>query len=253
MEVITIDERFCGPPGSGNGGYVAGLLARRLGTAAEVTLRRPVPLGRSLPLARTDGGIELRDGETVLARAEAANPAVEPPPAVSLEDARQASARFPRADEHPLPHCFVCGTARGLGDGLRIFPGPVSGDSDVVAGPWVPDATLAGPDGLVREEFLWASLDCTGAFATNEPPRGLMLLGRLAAEIRGPLRAGEPVIVTGWPLADQGRKIVAGTALRRADGGIVAVARATWVFVEGPTAPAPWRRGPRFPSPGGLD
>ena len=51
---LTVPRRFCGPPGSGNGGYTAGLLAERVqgGTAhavshapgcpaVEVTLRQP--------------------------------------------------------------------------------------------------------------------------------------------------------------------------------------------------------------------
>jgi hypothetical protein len=37
---LVVEARYCGPPNSGNGGYVAGLLARRLGEGpVEVTLR----------------------------------------------------------------------------------------------------------------------------------------------------------------------------------------------------------------------
>ena len=44
---LRIAGRFCGPPGTGNGGFASGSLAARLaGTIhVEVTLRRPVPLG----------------------------------------------------------------------------------------------------------------------------------------------------------------------------------------------------------------
>ena len=39
-----IRKRFCGPPNSGNGGYVCGLLANALGEPAQVTLHAPPPL-----------------------------------------------------------------------------------------------------------------------------------------------------------------------------------------------------------------
>ena len=41
---VTIPARFNGPLDSGNGGYSAGALAALLDGAAEVSLRRPVPL-----------------------------------------------------------------------------------------------------------------------------------------------------------------------------------------------------------------
>ena len=51
-ETIRIDRRFCGPPDSGNGGYVAGLLARELGGSdVPVTLRLPAA-ARPRPRAR---------------------------------------------------------------------------------------------------------------------------------------------------------------------------------------------------------
>jgi hypothetical protein len=41
---LVIAPRFCGPPDSGNGGYVCGLIAGRLGEQTEMTLRAPPPL-----------------------------------------------------------------------------------------------------------------------------------------------------------------------------------------------------------------
>ena len=46
---LVVERRFCGPAESGNGGYVSGLLAQRVGadaggSAAVVTLRMPPPL-----------------------------------------------------------------------------------------------------------------------------------------------------------------------------------------------------------------
>lgn len=68
MTSIIIDKRYCGPPNSGNGGYVCGWLARHIPGGAEVTLRAPSPLDKQLDVVATDDGLwELRDGATVVA------------------------------------------------------------------------------------------------------------------------------------------------------------------------------------------
>ena len=68
---IAIDERFCGPPSSGNGGYVCGLLAAQVDApVVEATLRRPVPLMGPLAIDRTlDPAVMRRDGDIVIAEA----------------------------------------------------------------------------------------------------------------------------------------------------------------------------------------
>ena len=69
-EQVIIDRRFRGPPESGHGGYVCGVVADLMGGPAEVILRRPPPLGRPLEVQRLEGGrVALRDGETFIARA----------------------------------------------------------------------------------------------------------------------------------------------------------------------------------------
>src|SRR5205814_4453606 len=91
--------------------------------------------------------------------------------------------------EHPFPTCFVCGPQRDVGDGLRILVARLDGQ-DLSADLWVPDAGLAGPDGTVRPEFVWAALDCPsgiGAFG-DEPADGPpVLLGRLAVRQLRPI------------------------------------------------------------------
>ena len=227
-----VPARFCGPSGAANGGYLAGLLAARLGGDVEVTFRRPVPLERAVDVeARGPDAVVVREGETELAAAVRTPLDVAAPPPVTLAEAESATRRFPRFVAHPIPRCFVCGPERVVGDGLRIFPGPVEG-RDVVAAPWTPDASLAARDGATRPEFLWAALDCAGAFAVNEPPRGLALLGRLAARVVGRVDAGSPCVVVGWSLGGEGRKLHAGTAVFSAGGELRAAARATWVLVR---------------------
>ena len=41
---IFINKRFNGPPNSGNGGYVAGLIAKEIGKCCEVKLVAPPPV-----------------------------------------------------------------------------------------------------------------------------------------------------------------------------------------------------------------
>jgi len=106
------------------------------------------------------------------------------------------------------------------------------GDGDLVASPWTPPAWAADESGAVAPEFVWAALDCAGAIgalggaAPDGPP---YVLGRFAARQLGPVRAGEPHVVTGWRLAAEGRRLLAGSALFTATGKAVGVARATWI------------------------
>jgi hypothetical protein len=203
-----------------------------VGGDVEVMFRHITPLERSLSVRRVTGGVDLCDRDRVLAEARQAYFTTEPPPPVSMEQAEIATTEFPRFVDHPIPRCFACGPERALGDGLRIFPGPVAGRDATYAAPWAPDASLVDESGRVAPEFLWAALDCAGAFAVNEPPRGLALLGRMAAKLERDVRAGDPLAVVAWPIALADRRLVAGTAIYGADGAVCAVARSTWVLTR---------------------
>jgi hypothetical protein len=228
MELL-IDPRFCGPSESANGGYTCGLVANALGQPAEVTLRRPPPLGRPLRLEKREDWAVLLDGDQLVAEGRLAPVDLEAPDPVSYEDAELAARSYAGFERHAFPACFVCGPEREPGDGLRIFAGPVRG-RELVAAPWVPDDSLAGADGLVRPEFVWAALDCPGVFALGFPSLGETVLGRLTAELHAPVRAGERYVVSGWALGRDGRKLYAGTALTDAAGELCGLARATWIM-----------------------
>jgi hypothetical protein len=218
MELV-IDPRFNGPAGSANGGYTCGLVADFLGGTAEVTLRRPPPLGRPLDVERDARRVVVRDGDAVVAEAVEATLALTIPDPPTTEEAARASSRYPGFDEHAFPTCFVCGPDREPGDGLRIFAGPLR--DGVVAAPWTPTE--------VDRHVVWASLDCPGAIAVGFPDRGETLLGRFSAVVDELPEVGEPCVVVGWPLGEEGRKLHAGTALYGEGGRPLARARATWI------------------------
>ena len=241
MPSITIDKRFCGPPNSGNGGYVCGLLGNHIGASAEVTLRAPPPLARRLDIvACADGALDLREGEAILATGRSARPEISEIPTASYSEAEDAVRRTPfDENSHKFPTCFVCGPARAPGDGLRIFAGPLSARADRKTGAfaacWVPAANLAGDDGCVAAEFVWAALDCPTGYASAHDlalsGAETILLGRMSARIDVRPRPGDRCVVVAWPTGRDGRKLFAGSALLRADGEVLAVAQTTWLLV----------------------
>ena len=228
MPSLTVDERFCGPPGCANGGYLAGLLAQFSQDLVQVRIERPIPL--QVPLeVRSDaaGALELVREGAILARAQpvAFELAVPQPP--DYLRALDASCHFIGFDRHAFPDCFVCGPGRARGDGLRIFAGELSGE-DRVAATWVPDVSLSAGNGKVRPEFMSAALDCPGYFAARSD--GVpMLLGEFTAHVDRCVHIDEPCIVVGWRIAVSGRKYEVGTALFDYDGDLCARARALWV------------------------
>ncbi len=230
LATVTIPTRFRGPPESGNGGYVAGVLANFVAGPADVRLLKPPRLDVPMTVwAADDGTFELRDGETTVAIARDADVELDVPPAPSRADAEAASRGYAGYARHIFPGCFVCGTTREPGDGLRIHAGRLRiGDLEAVASPWTPDASLVGTRGRIRPEFAWAALDCPGYFAVA-PDSRVMLLGSLAVRIDRAVGVGEPCVVVGWRLDGEGRKQRAGTAIYGADGACAARGLATWV------------------------
>src|SRR5215470_8529297 len=224
---IVIPSRYSGLPGKGHGGYCCGLLGKRLGRAAEVTLRAAPLLERALRLEEhDDGSLRLWGDGTLVAEATARTPGVEPPQPVSVEQAMIASATYSGFTYHPFPDCFVCGPARRTGDGLRIFPGPLPAREHIAAA-WIPDHSLGGSGPIVPAEILWAALDCPGGIVLNPTGRTPLVLGRLTAEVTEPVEVGNRYVVVAWPLGSEGRRLFAGTAIFSEQGTLCAIARAT--------------------------
>jgi hypothetical protein len=226
---VIVARRFNGPPDSGNGGYTCGLVAGLLGGVAEVTLRLPPPLDRELEVVRDARRVEIRDGERLVAEAEPAELDVDVPAPVSVDQAERASERYAGFEHHAYNTCFVCGPNRP--DGLRVYAGPVEGREGVVASPWTPPED-------VTPEVVWAALDCPSGWAVDDFQREGVLLGRMATEIDRLPISGEPHVVIGWRVGEEGRKRFAGSALLTADGEVLARSRSTWIVPTG-TDPAP--------------
>jgi len=232
-QTITIAQRYCGPPETGNGGYVCGLLAEFIDGPALVRLQEPTPLDVAMEVRQAPSGVELIRGATVIATARRSEVALAVPSAPDFAQAEAAARDYRGFKSHPFPHCFVCGPHRKADDGLRIFPGRLAAKG-LVASPWVPDATLADGAGLVRREFLWAALDCPGAFSFDVADGTPVLLGELAASISGRVRVGERCVVIGWELTRDGLRHYTGTALFSESGELRGLARATWFEIPPP-------------------
>ncbi|HSM35228.1 MAG TPA: hypothetical protein VK837_02430 [Longimicrobiales bacterium] len=251
---LVIDARFCGPPASGNGGYVGARLAEFLrertdGRAARVRLFSPPPLDTPLEVraAAPDGdggaGVELWHADTRIAEGRPASLDIAVPEPPSFEAARDASRGYVGFADHPYPTCFVCGPDRSCaGDGLCVFAGALP-DREVVAAPWIPDASLRADDDLVGPEFVWAALDCPGCFSFQLADGCAILLGEITVELTGRIAPGDPCVVIGWAIAHEGRKHHTGTAIFGADGERRGRAFATWFDVP---APRPRIRSPEF-------
>ena len=228
MPRLLVERRFCGPPGCANGGYAAGLIMCHAAERVSVRIERAIPLQTELELRSVPGGsLELWHGGQVLARAQPAALELEVPAAPSYLEALEASRQFMGFTRHAYPNCFVCGTQRSRGDGLRIFAGRHGADS-LVAAPWIADASLADGTGKVRPEFMSAALDCPGYFAARSDAAP-MLLGQFTAHVDRCVHIDEPCVVIGWKLGAGGRKYEVGTALFDEDGEQCARARAVWI------------------------
>jgi hypothetical protein len=236
-DALVIPSRFCGPPGSGNGGYVCGRIASYLDGQVTVTLRRPPPLATSMVVER-DGerSVRIHHGPTLIAEATSSpdRAPLKIPGQVRVADARAAAGRSRYYADPFFPDCFVCGPGREPGDGLRIFPGPVTG-RPLWAALWTPDLSVADADGTVRPEVIWAALDCPSGIAAIEAADlaqdTAILLGQMTASLMGLPTAGSQCRVMAWPEGRDGRKLTAGSAVLGPGGLVLAVARAVWLTV----------------------
>lgn len=240
MRVLLVPQRYCGPPGSGNGGWTAGALAAHLpdADAVTVTLRRPPPLELAMPVEPDGAALVARLGDVVVAEAVTTADELAPVDAVDADTARAAQTAYAGLRAHPFPTCFACGTGREPGDGLRIFPGFVAAAR--VAATWTPDAGVAdeAAPGHATLPVTWAALDCVGGWAADVAERP-MVLGRMTAAVDAAPRLAETHVVVGEVRRADGRKTFTASTLYDPDGRVVARAEHVWLTIDPATFPDP--------------
>jgi hypothetical protein len=201
---MVIAQRFCGPPESANGGYFAGMVAALATQSVTVRLLKPPPLDTPLRVEDEPGGaLRVFDGVHAIGEAHPGVLALQAPPSPGYLQAVEASRAYAGFRYHRFPTCFVCGTSRGRGDGLRIFAGPIP-ELDIVAAPWVPDASLDRGDGKIQPQFMSAALDCPGYYAVALADQ-MMLLAEFTTHHDRLVHVGERCTVIGWKIASSGR------------------------------------------------
>jgi len=237
MSEVVVARQFCGPPNSGNGGYVSGLLAQSIPGAATAVLRAIIPLDTPLQLTGDAAAATLSgEGGALIgeAKASSAETLPTPPAPPTFEQAEAAGKRYFAFSRRFHPICFTCGPERAEGDGARVFVGPIEGaPAGHIAGVWSAASGFCGPDGLARSEIVWAALDCPGSIAWVElKGSGGGLLGTMTAEILRRPAQDEPVIITAWPIEQDGRKQFAGVAMFSKDGELMARAHQVWISMK---------------------
>ncbi len=238
MKVLVVPSRFCGPAGSGNGGWTAGAMAELAegpatapARAVEVTLRRPPPLELAMPVEPVDGSLLARLEDQVVAEARLVADTLRAVDPVTEDAARAAETTYAGHRSHPFPRCFSCGVAREPGDGLRIFPGFVTATR--VAATWLADPSVASPDDPdhATVPVAWAALDCVSAWAADVAERP-MVLGRMTASVDAPPRIGDRHVVVGEVRGSEGRKTFTASTLYDPDGRVVGRAEHVWITID---------------------
>lgn len=226
---LTIHHHYCGPSESGNGGYSAGIFAKHLDFPAEVTLRIPPPLDEELTVVQETEKAKLMHGEVLVAEAKSKDFELEIPAPPTFTEAVEAVKHYQGFEDAPFHNCFVCGADRKPGEGLNIYAGKVG--KQMVAAPWNPAKNLSTNGKTVDSEYVWAALDCPGAWAVM-PPSEVIVLGRFAVKIVEDILINEKYIVTGWGIERDGRKIYTGTAIFTEKGEICAFGKGTWIVLK---------------------
>ena len=137
----------------------------------------------------------------------------------------------------------MCGTDRPAPDGLGLRPGRLPDRPDTVATAWLPDASVAGADGVLPAAMVWAALDCPGGWSSDLAGRP-MVLGRITAAVDALPAVGDPCVVVGRHLRDEGRKTFTASTAYDGDGRVLGRAEALWIALRPPDLGAP-RRHPR--------
>jgi hypothetical protein len=83
----------------------------------------------------------------------------------------------------------------------------------------------------VAVEFVWAALDCPGGWSADLVGRP-MVLGRMTAAVDVRPAPGEPCVVVGRWLGEDGRKTFTASSAYDGEGRVLGRAQATWIAVD---------------------
>jgi hypothetical protein len=221
---LIIPARYNGPPESGNGGYVCGMLASYVALAAgvpppavAVTLREPPPLDTPMSVTTDESIVSVMSDRLVASAAPASAVPGEPVPPVPFATALALGDTYPGLVSHPFPTCFACGPKRD--DGLGLRPGRLPDGRTATA--WRVPVD-------VSPLLVWASLDCPGGWSIDVEERPY-LLGRMTAAVSAVPAPGDECVVMGRATGFEGRKAYVSTTLYAPSGDVLAHAHAIWI------------------------
>lgn len=239
-KTLIIDGLYNGATGVANGGYSCGVVAGFIENDAEVRLNAAFPTETPLTVKTTEhGGVEifLDDGQSearLLGSGKPAEVDLNVPSPPDYETARRAGENFVFLHRVDPRGCYICSPIRPVGEGLRLFIGPLpdiaekTTGGNLVAAIWRPSPEQADAEGNIKPVYIWSVLDCPGvsALKLRNPESGVLVLGSCAASIKGKLPASEHYIVSAWEIAPpQGNKRFMGVAIHSRAGKLMAGAK----------------------------
>ena len=230
---VQVHRRFRGPPTSGNGGYVAGLVAEWIDGPAEVDLLAPIPLEVPLHRRRDDAEVMLFDARPDYARGR------------PLDDPL----------DFDLPGPPSRGRAGGGGDELPRPAGPSDprllrlrhrtrpGRRPVHLSRRKP-ASRRGRGGMGSRRGTGGTRTAMSRNAISGRCSIAPAISACASRGRwrcwresrrgssGRSRPANGLRITGWELSREGRKHHAATVIHDEAGEVVALSRGAWIEIE---------------------
>lgn len=216
---VTIHDRFRGPDGIANGGYLAG----RFGGVGptRVILHHPARVNRPLQTIPTRDGLRLLDGATQIMSTE---PCSIPYPIESIPSSMEiGSLPDPDLETHPFPGCFVCGPAneRGLRIVFKRTDGGVAANFTIGA---------PGPDDPAAHVRIAGALDCSSGWAAYSPGEA-GVLGTFEFAVLMDPDPDDQLTVVAEARQRTGRKRLARSSVFDSRGSIVGSASSTWIDI----------------------
>ena len=244
---MRLDKKYCGPPRSGNGGYVCGLCAQhsyfslspenqeqiREPFSFEVKYKNPLPVETEFQVINSarESSLTDMDGNQVFAQGKTTTgTSTSLPDPITYRQAQEAAVKSLPSDQHIFPDCFVCGPNRHTGDGLRIFAGPL-GSEPMVAAPWDVHPSFVLKERLLPLPVLWAALDCPGYFAYHFQSSSTFIptvLAKMQCTVYDNQIRSNDLVVMGWVKKQKLPLIEVGTALFEGKH-LLAQAEAVWM------------------------